>query len=319
MSHAWGGTKFGLVRPNLDQWVARLGNYLPAWWHSRLLRLALGERRVALCLHRVSDSRRPTDWQPSLTISPAELDALIELLLDARPRTGERWLTVSFDDGYEDAAAYVESRAARFPTLEFLFFVCPEKTASAVGFRWDLVEERTRKGESLGEATASMGQELDVLFENGRGDLREVARLAQYRLADAEQVRRLQRLANVVVGNHTNCHYKQTTLTDEQARLEYRRSLEEFTRLFGPQAQFAFPFGTPRHEFDERHVRLLREQGDFLIWTTERRPYDAFERGPGAVLPRFPVNGTWNHRQLAAWIAARSLIYRLRGGATFPR
>jgi peptidoglycan/xylan/chitin deacetylase (PgdA/CDA1 family) len=261
-------------------------------------------------MHRVSEQRRPTDAQPYLTIAPQELDALIELMLSARPDGEQGWLTVTFDDGYEDALEYVRSRAERFPKVEFLFFVCPEKSKERVGFRWDLEEEKAKAAQA--EALRVLDS-LDVTAENRRPELRGLSDRSEYKLADLEALKALKDHENVDLGNHTNCHFKQTHLSEEQARTEYERSKQIFDRLFGEQRHFAFPFGTPGHEFDASHVRLLREQGRFLIWSTERRPYKPNERHEGAVLPRFPVNGTWSHRSIAAWIAARSLIYRLRG------
>ena len=58
---------------------------------------------------------------------------------------------------------------------------------------------------------------------------------------------------------------------------------------------------------------MLKKLGDFTIWTTEARPFQLSERRPGGVLPRFPVDGQRNARQLAGWIAARSLDFRVRG------
>jgi peptidoglycan/xylan/chitin deacetylase (PgdA/CDA1 family) len=301
------------MKPNFDALVAKVGALLPRRLLKPLVRFTVGENQVALCLHRVSASRRPTDWQPYLTISPDELDALIELLLASRPDDQSRWLTVTFDDGYEDAAEYVASRAERYPSVEFLFFVCPEKTEKQTGFRWDLVEEALRSGKPLSQAATALNGEVDVEKENAREELKRVAQEPSYRLAEAKRLKELQKFENVLLGNHTNCHIKQTELTEEQAKTEYERSKAVFDRLFGEQRHFAFPFGTPNWEFNETHVRLLRGQGDFLLWTTERRPYAPNERGPSAVLPRFPVNGTWNHRAIATWIAARSLIFRVRG------
>ncbi len=291
-----------------DDLSTGLGQALPSPVLRTLLAQVLGEQSVSLCLHRVSSRRRPTDTQPALTIDPDELDALIDLLLSSRPKSRARWLAVTFDDGYEDAALYVASRAERFPAVEFLLFVCPEKIDTGIGFRWDLGEERQRSGRTREAEVA-----LDVASENLRPELKALSASPDFRLASLELLQAVQRLDNVKIGNHTNCHFKQTALTPEQADLEYQRSGQTFARLFGPQQHFAFPFGTPQWEFDERHVALLRARGDFLIWTTEARPYRTEERKPGAVLPRFPVNGALGHRQLAGWIAARSALARVRG------
>ena len=291
----------------LDSWIRRTGRFAPRPVLRQALASGLGALEVSLCLHRVGTSRRSTDFQPELTIPPAELDALIELLRDSRPRSHTRWLTVTFDDGYADAASYLESRAGRFPDVGFIFFVCPEKTERAAGFRWDLVEQ--------GASTmADFHETLEVETENARPELTALAALPPYRLATVAECQALvARHPNVLLGNHTNAHFKQTLLTLEQAAREYDRSSETFRRLFGPEQHFAFPFGTPGHEFSQAHVDLLRARGDFLIWSTERRPSAADERKPRAVLPRFPIRGDWSARELALWILARAVLFRTRG------
>ncbi len=294
------------MRSRIDSVIARLGELAPGAVSRPLLRAALKDQAVALCLHRVG-RRRPTDWQPHLCIEEDKLDRLIELLLSIRPRAARGWLTVSFDDGYEDAAAYVAERAHRFPAVEFLLFVCPQKAELNAGFRWDLAERRLAEGEPRPFDTGPV--ELDG--ENQRPDLREVASRPEFRLASVEALRRLQRLRNVSLGNHTNCHFAATELTREQARHEYERSHSAFTRLFGDTRHFAFPFGGPHHHFDASHVALLRGLGDFVMWTTEPRPYEPSDRKPGAVLPRFSPNGKWSPNGIATWIAARALHARV--------
>ena len=287
------------MRVDFDSLVARAGSLAPALLLKPLLRAALGEDRVALCLHRVSARRRADEPRTELSIDAGELDRLLLLLLSARPMDGERWLSATFDDGYEDAAWYVRSRAGRFPTVEFLFFVCPEKCEHGVGFRWDLPEEAPTP--------------IDVEHENQRGDLKAMSGQDRFRLADLALLEGLRSLPNVALGNHTNGHFRPIALDPGQSAREYARSQADFERLFGKQHQFAFPFGTPQRDFNEVHVEQLRRQGESLLWSTEARPYAAAERVPGAVLPRYPVKGLWSHRGIAAWIAARAAYARWRG------
>ncbi len=267
---------------------------------------------VSLCLHRVGD-HRPTDWQPGLNITINTLDALVELLLGARPASKERWLTLSFDDGYADAADYIATRAPLFPTVEFTFFVCPEKLEKRAGFRWDAAEMAMRNGTPPETAKGLLDAPVDPASENARADLKPLADAPDFALATLEQVEALAAVPNVRIGNHTNLHLNAGTLSDGEARNEYLRSTETFTRLFGPAGQFAFPFGTPRYQFNERHVEMLRSLGSFEIWSTEPRPYRLDERRPGAVLPRFPVNGRQSAKAIAGWIAGRAVNHRLRG------
>jgi peptidoglycan/xylan/chitin deacetylase (PgdA/CDA1 family) len=216
---------------------------------------------------------------------------------------------VTFDDGYEDAAAYVETRAPKLPDVEFLFFVCPEKTERGAGFRWDAEDHARRTG-----AVPPPGEPPgDVLRENEQEWLQGLGRLPHYRLATLETVRALARRPNVALGNHTNGHLWPRSLSDEQARAEYARSWDDFERLFGSSSHFAFPYGTPHFDLEPRHVRAASEVRRSLLWSTEGRPYDRGEREPGAVLPRFPVDGTLDQRQIATQIVARSLAWRSRG------
>jgi peptidoglycan/xylan/chitin deacetylase (PgdA/CDA1 family) len=272
-----------------------------------LLAASLGEWKLALCLHRVCAQRREDELLPEFTIPADTLDALIELLLASRPK-GERWLTVSFDDGYEDSAAYVLSRAPRFPQVDWLYFLCPEKAERQVGFRWDLVELRRRRGEPA-ELDAFMA--APHVAENEREDLREVARRSEFALASVETCRALDRLRNVELGNHTDTHLRAATVSPELFALEAQASTERFERLFGPQRHFAFPFGTPREDFTDEHVEVLRQQTPSFIWSTARRPYLPGERSPGAVLPRMVVDGRMTLPQMAAWIAVHALRERL--------
>ena len=281
------------------------GRWLPAPALKGLLAGALHGLGVSLCLHRIAARPRPSDWQHGLSMPAPELDGLIELLLSSRPGRAKGWLQVTFDDGYCDAARYLRSRAARFPDVEFQFFICPEKAELRAGFRWDLVE-----------ATASqdvMGAPASVAVENQRADLRGLCAQDDYALCTIDELEELGSIPNVQLGNHTSLHLSSTKFPDEVVHADFARSTAAFTRLFGAPRDFAFPYGTPRHHFEQRHVEWLRALGRFPIWTTEARPYRLQERQPGAVLPRFPVDGTQDARTLAGWIAARSLDFRARG------
>ena len=235
-----------------------------------------------------------------------ELDALIELLRDANPAR----LSVTFDDGYRDAAAYLTSRAPRFKDVDFTFFVCPEKAQTRAGFRWDLVEESLKAGADL--RGALLGAPVDLLTDNTRAELRALCELPDYELCTVDELAALAQLSNVQLGNHTSLHLSASNSPDAVVKEDFGRSTATFTRLFGAPQQFAFPYGTPRHHFEQRHVDWLRALGDFSIWTTEARPYRLDELGPGVVLPRFPIDGRKDANTLAGWIAARSLHFKSR-------
>jgi hypothetical protein len=283
------------------------------------LRAALGESGVALCLHRVAPLARSTDWQPQLNISPSTLDELVELLLESRPRSTQPWLELSFDDGYEDARAYIESRAAIYPQVRFVFFVCPDKLEKRAGFRWDVAEQGlAREVLTRTEAIEFIGAPASLKEENKRADLKALADTEPFVLASVQSVRDLLQHPNVELGNHTNLHLRATGHPDALVQSDYRHSTEQFERLFGPQRHFAFPFGTPAHHFHNRHVQMLRALGDFTIWTTEARPFSLAERRPGAVLPRFPVEGDKSTRAIAGWLMARAARARVTKPRALP-
>jgi hypothetical protein len=270
---------------------ARLLSDAQIW---RLFQLAVSDLSVALCLHHVS--RRSRD---QLTIPAPELDAFLERAVSIEHHGTKPWLTVSFDDGYEDAWHYVITRARRFPSVEWLMFVCPAKTEHQTGFRWDLEIEDDSA--------------WDLLIENRRADLKSVVHLSDAHLATVEQCRYLRLFENVQLGNHTNCHFNAMSLPLAQAVEDIGQSRVDFERLFGPERHFAFPFGGRGIDFDDQHVESIRRTSKAVIWSTVARPHLPSHRYPGAVLPRFGVDGRWNSSQIAFWIAMRSLRARAQG------
>jgi hypothetical protein len=262
----------GIPRGPLDR-LARVGaRQLSRNQVRALLRSSLGELHLALCLHRVSHGGA----LGAFTIEADALDELIELLCATRPTATCRWLTVSFDDGYHDAACYVASRARIFPDVEWLVFVCPERHERREKYSWD-------------------------------------PPWGPCELASIASLRELARAPNVELGNHTNTHVRQSGLSPADVEREYADAFADFARLFGPQRHFAFPFGTPGFDFGTRHVEVLRRMTDGLIWSTERRPYRACERQAAAVLPRVSVDGTWSVDENAVRLALLAAKYRALG------
>jgi hypothetical protein len=302
-----------LGRPMLLSLAHHASTRLPPRVLRQLAGQALSGLHAALCLHRVARARRATDWLPMLTVHPDDLDTAIDLLLSSRRGPRERWLTVTFDDGYADAAEYIDARAARFPDVQFALFVCPEKLETRAGFRWDLIERRLAAGMERGAALALLDAPMDASTENQREDLRELGDAPDFRLATVEAVQALRRWPNVLVGNHTNTHARPRSLSAEAMRDEWQRSRAAFTRRFGAPVESAFPFGTPRADFEPRHVEAFHAvHAGGLLWTTEGRPYRPEERRPGAVLPRFAVDGRLSGPAMVAWMAARAVAWRWR-------
>ncbi|MDB4997365.1 MAG: hypothetical protein JWM74_4797 [Myxococcaceae bacterium] len=279
------------MRADLVDSVLEAHRFLPNVAVPRVLGAALGRANVALCLHRVLPSTS------QLVIDPTNLDALIELVLRAEPHAHDRRLTVTFDDGYADAAAYVRSRHARYPEVKWLLFVCPEKLTKRAGFRWD---------------APSADGPLDIRSENDRPALRGLADNDAFRLMTVAECLKIRELPNVELGNHTNTHFKHTELSLEDSRFEMATSRKDFEVLFGPTPHFAFPFGTPGSEVAAEHTEAAHALGYTHVWSTEPRPYeDAESRTGTALLPRFPVVGTWPARKVALYMSIRATRWRM--------
>jgi len=265
-----------------------------------LLRLFLGRAlagaELALCLHRVGFSTSDTGFWETMMGAP-ELDELIELLLASRPRR-ERWLTVCFDDGYKDAGQYIESRVSRFPDVSFLLFVCPEKLTKRAGFRWDL------------PSRDMVNPPFDVRTENDRKELQELGDKPDCAIMTVDECRKIATLPNVFLGNHTNCHFRQTELPLEDSRADITKSAHDFEGLFGKTEHFAFPFGTPGKEFTESHLRIAEALYP-RVWSTEARPFRPEERGKGAI-PRYMIFGSWSPAKNAFFIFMQAMKWRLR-------
>jgi hypothetical protein len=272
-----------------------------------LLGRVLEGTHVAICLHRVDDGTRGASTAMETVIHPNELDALLGILTASRPSAASPWLMVCFDDGYADAAEYVESRLARFPEVKWFFFLCPEKLRKRAGFRWDLAE-----GSPGNDAPP-----FDVRGENDRADLRALGDRVDCRLMSIDECRKIAQHPNVVLGNHTNCHFKQTQIPLEDSRYDFETSQREFEELFGRTDHFAFPFGTPQKEFGEEHVKIAKGLGYKYVWSVDRRPYFPEEQG---VLPRYPIFGTWpaTKTALAILLQAAKWRWRSRGGELPP-
>jgi hypothetical protein len=257
---------------NAFEWfVMKTADSLSAGQLTMLLRTSLSGLNAALCLHRVCAGG--TD---PLRIAARRLDALIEMLRSTRPKASQPWLTVAFDDAYEDAVDYIGSRSKKYPDVEWLCFVCPKLCEERLPFYWE--PEGTR-----------------------------------CEFATIRALRQLSRLPNVRLGNHTNGHALQVSLTKAEAEHEYFTSFADFDRLFGPATDFAFPFGFPEMSFNAMNVEVLRRVSPGLIWSTERRPYHGSERRGGAVLPRLAIDSSWSVKRNALWIGLLALKFRARG------
>jgi hypothetical protein len=291
--------------------VRRLAR-LPPEALGRLFWRVAGDASLAFCLHRVHvGERRPGELQPWLSIEARRLDRLLEVMTRSRPAGHQGLLSFTFDDGYRDAFAYVVTRAPRYPQVEWLYFVCPEKTAERRGFRWDAYElyRRPTSWQALKNILAS---DLDLDLEESRADLHGLADHPDFALANIEECQALALLPNVQLGNHSNKHFPAVGLDEGTLRREMRSSVARFREIFGPTGHFAFPFGTPHLHYREAHARIIAEETGTTLWSTEPSPYALKERRGGAVLPRMPLFGTWTLCETLAACVTTAMRLRKR-------
>lgn len=282
---------------------------LPSSWLHRWLSWSTRDLCIALCFHRVNRDRRASDPLPEQTVAPEVLDELLAFLATSMPAAPAQ-LFLCFDDGYADAARYVAARAARHPSIQWLFLVCPEKIEKRACFRWDLFESTANRGEVA--LDAFLETNLSVDFENQRPELRELAQRETFALATVEACAQLGSMRNVSLGNHTNCHFRLSRLPREEAEHELKSSMADFERLWGTCRHLAFPFGTPKEDFTSDHVEMINKMGPALLWSTEQRPFRPAEVIPGAVLPRLTVYQFANPKAMVTKICLLATLFRCR-------
>jgi hypothetical protein len=261
--------------------------------------MGLDGAELYLCLHRVGYSSSREVVETSIT--PEKLDALLELLTGGSFVSRAKRIVASFDDGYADAVDYVLSRYERFPTVDWMFFVCPAKTRDRVGFRWDAADPDAEKS-----------MPLSVEQENRRASLKALGDAPSHRLATVEELKRVASLPRVTLGNHTNCHFALSMIPIEEARREFAQSKSDFDAIFGPSEHFAFPHGVPGKHFNSEHEELAFSCGYRYLYTTMPRPVRHLRGSRGQQISRFAVFGTWPVKKVALLIALISIRERFR-------
>ena len=256
---------------------------------------------VALCLHRVGKTRNLNTALPDLIICEEKLDKLLRNLAVAFELRDQSKpvLTVTFDDGYFDAYNFIFSRAKQYPQFNWIFFICPQKLLKRAGFRWDLYA-RTFNGEDLDNFCFN---NQNIKTENDRSDLKEVCASDIFSLASVADCRALIENPNVFLGNHTNCHFRTSCLSCDEARLEISESFADFAMLFGNCDHFAFPIGTPVKDFSKRDVDLVREVFTGKIWSLEQNISSRSHDGTWGTFPRIGINGRLSLRAILFKIA----------------
>jgi peptidoglycan/xylan/chitin deacetylase (PgdA/CDA1 family) len=293
--------------------VRGVSRALPDFALAALYHRATAGLGVAICCHRVGRANRPFDACKEMAADPRALDKLLELVTAHGRAAATPPLTMTFDDGYADGISYVAQRASRYKNVDWLIFVCPEKTSRRVGYRWDHYEllQRRQHGKLRAGLTDFLTHELDIDAENDREVLHEAAARPEFELASVADLQRLAALPNVRLGCHSNSHLPLSRLSEEDAKRELWRSTLAFEELFAERLKdFAFPFGGPGVHFDEVHADYLRQLRAPVMWSTEGRPHWPGERRPGRLLPRFALPGEWGGKAMVLWIALQALRFR---------
>jgi len=93
-------------------------------------------------------------------------------------------------------------------------------------------------------------------------------------IVDIEAIRRIGGNENVTISNHLFHHFDAMKLTDDDFIGEFRQN-DKWIRSFNEESSkdfFAFPFGTPELNFQDRHLDLLNHEGvKFCFSGTSRR------------------------------------------------
>lgn len=302
----------GAKRVVTDRGIGLAATLLPAPAVRRIVAWATRGFDVAVCLHRVLPSDLAHVTMPGLTNTEEEIDRLLECFSSVPER-----ITMTFDDGYDDAREFIARRAPIHPDIRWIFMICPEKTVERRSFPWDdwTVDGHDERG---GDFLGSWEERTRNQRDSARG-VATRADLEPYRLATADQCRDLAALANVELGNHTNHHYAMAWLTPAEVDREILDSDALFVEEFGTCEHFAFPFGAPPRVYEE-HVERATELLPSTIWTIENRAVRSDDVAELRVRPRFAWDPTrLSPQAMSLFIAMKCLAVRARSTVTALR
>ncbi len=290
-----------------------------------------------LMLHRVTDDPpMPFGFNRHLAITPQFLDAVLcetralgfrfVTMCEAIDRlasgaTGERFITITADDGYRD------NLTAALPTLEkhgapITIYVAPNLIEGKVDLWWDVLEDivtrrdmiylDTPRGRlSIESATPGDKFRANTVIHNylttevpehaQRKVIRELAasagvdpaRPGRETLMTWDELRRCAAHPLVTIGAHTMNHFNLARLTDEQVAQEMTDSARVLNVELGVNARhFAFPYGYAS-AVGPREVEIARQAGFATAVTTRHGVlYPEHASHPHA-LPRISINGRY--------------------------
>ncbi len=293
----------GLKRLVRERGLEGAAAVLPASLIRRLVSRATANFDIALCLHRVEAPGRDDMLMPELAHAPEQIDELLEYFGGHPER-----LTLTFDDGYDDARQYIQSRASQHPDVSWRFMVCPQKTIERHSFTWDDWMLDGQNGDPM-EFIADW-EVATRAGESRAGGVATRAELGPYRLSTIDECLEVAELPNVELGDHTDNHYAMAWLSPEQVDQEILDSRSRFEAAFGEHRHFAFPFGAEPH-VAPHHIERAAELTDATVWTIDSRPFPVAQREVTPVRPRFAWYSTGpSPKAMALFVALKCVAAR---------
>jgi peptidoglycan/xylan/chitin deacetylase (PgdA/CDA1 family) len=271
---------------------------------------------LVLCYHRVlaeSDPMRPFEisrvqFESQMAFLERGFNVLPlseALSLREQGRLPRRAVSITFDDGYADNATQALPVLKRYGLPATVFVACDYLDG---GRMWnDSVIEAVRSVEARDLDLRELG--LDIYPVATPEQQRETATRIVGALKYAPPKERTDKVealtamvgaslpadlmlshdqlqalieGGVEIGAHTRRHPILTRLSDQEASAEISESKSILEGLTGrPVRLFAYPNGRPHRDYDQRHVRMVRESGYLGAVSTSHgafRPgHDEFE------------------------------------------
>lgn len=206
--------------------------------------------------------RRQVNWiQKNFQVIP------ITDLLNQKPLPRNAAL-ITFDDSWAGMVKAIEDflLPREVPVCLFLNF-------GTVATRFDVVAAEV----FLNNPKTTSNFERQLIFDSINGlTSQEQEEFLEFQgpIAEIEAIRRIGGCANVTISNHLFHHFDAMKLTDEDFIGEFRQNdkwIQSFNKQSGKDF-FAFPFGTPGLNFEDRHLDLLAREGvKFCFSGTSRR------------------------------------------------
>ncbi len=164
---------------------------------------------------------------------------------------------ITFDDSWEGMVDAIEMYLlpSETPVCLFLNFGTiidgVDIAAAAQYFPFTETKFKTNTNQLL-NATKSLPEEKFKSFLDFQGSI-----------AKMESIKKLAANPSVTISSHLFHHLDANQLSDEEFKSQFHQN-DNWIRSFGEQEGrifFAFPFGTPELNFQEKHIQMLNDQG----------------------------------------------------------